>query len=93
MNGTLIVTIKSHQYDPGCNDNEGLLKAPGFELHHLMAQRHIQNTCWGVGLTSLCRDAVGVFYSHRRLGRKPILKRECKIHIFITIVQHCGKTT
>ena len=42
-------------------------KAPALlEPHHQIVESHIQDMRWGV--LFLCKDTVGVFYNHSRLG-------------------------
>ena len=42
----------------------------------------LQDTRCGEGVVPLCRDAVGVFYSPRRLGKKVILTQYIYIYIY-----------
>ena len=48
-----------------------LPKAPALpDPHHQIAQRYIQDTHCGVGISPLHRDAVGALYSLSRQGKK-----------------------
>ena len=55
-------------------------KAQGFEPHHQIVLCHIQDTCCGWVLP-LSRDAIGAYYSPRRLRwegvKKIVVERMC----------------
>ena len=57
------------------------LKAPALlEPHHRIILCHIQDTCLGWGLT-LCRGAIGVFFSPNMTALKEFSQADTEAHI------------